>query len=127
MILVDSDVIIWNWRGNDKAATSLAAIHEMSVSAVTYMELVQGMRNQREWKNLQADLKLWQASVLPITETISARAVKLVETHFRSHHVQLADALIAATALEHRVPLLTGNVKHFKAIKGLKIKPFTVN
>ena len=127
MILVDSDVIIWNWRGNDKAAALLATTHELSVSAVTYMELVQGMRNQREWKNLQADLKLWQASVLPITEIISARAVKLVEAHFRSHHLQLADALIAATALEHRLPLLTGNVKHFKAVKGLKIKPFTVN
>ena len=70
MILVDSDVIIWNWRGNDKAATLLATMSDMCVSAVTYMELVQTMRNQREWKNLQADLKLWQASVLPITEII---------------------------------------------------------
>ena len=99
-MLVDFDVIIWNWRGNDKAAALLATAHGISVSAVSYMELVQGMRNQREWKNLQADLKLWQASVLPITETISVRAVKLVEAHFRSHHLQLADALIAATALD---------------------------
>ncbi len=82
------------------------------------------MRNQREWNALQADLKLWQAKLLPITEVISAHAVSLVEQHFRSHHLQLADALIAATALEHGVPLMTSNVKHFKVVKGLKLKPF---
>jgi predicted nucleic acid-binding protein len=84
------------------------------------------MRNQREWEALQADIKLWQAKVLPITEAISARAVSLVEKYFRSHHLQLADALVAATALEHQMPLATSNVKHFKAIAGLKLKPFKV-
>ena len=40
-MLVDFDVIIWNWRGNDKAAALLATAHGISVSAVSYMELVQ--------------------------------------------------------------------------------------
>ncbi|MGB4117385.1 MAG: hypothetical protein WBK51_12655 [Polaromonas sp.] len=35
--------------------------------------------------------------------------------------MQLGDALIAATALEHGLQLLTGNVKHFNAIDGLKV------
>ena len=35
-MLVDSDVIIWNWRGNDKAAALLATAHGISVSAVSY-------------------------------------------------------------------------------------------
>jgi hypothetical protein len=56
------------------------------------MELVQGMRNARELKNLQADLTLWQVTTLPITKAISERAVKLVEEHFLAHHLQLADA-----------------------------------
>lgn len=38
--------------------------------------------------------------------------------------VQLADALIAATALEHSLTLLTGNVKHFAAVGELKIERF---
>jgi predicted nucleic acid-binding protein len=33
-------------------------------------------------------------------------------------------ALIAATALEHQLPLLTANVKHFGAVKGLKVEAF---
>ena len=46
MRLIDSDVIIWNWRGQEAGATLLAA-EPFAISAVTYMELVQGMRNAR--------------------------------------------------------------------------------
>ncbi len=41
-----------------------------------------------------------------------------------SHGLQLGDALIAATALEHGLRLLTGNVKHFNAIEGLNLEKF---
>jgi len=126
MTLIDTDIIIWNWRGKSEAAALLDAARPFSLSAVTYMELVQSMHNQREWDALQSDLLLWQANILPITEAISSRAVSLVEQHFRSHHLQLADALIAATALAHHLPLVTSNVKHFKAVKGLKLKPFKI-
>jgi predicted nucleic acid-binding protein len=81
MRLIDSDVIIWNWRSQEAAATLLAA-EPFAISAVTYMELVQGMRNARELKNLQADLALWQVTILPITKAISERASRLVEEHF---------------------------------------------
>jgi len=127
MTLLDADIIIWNWRGKSEAAALLDAARPFSLSAVTYMVLVQGMRNQREWQALQADLLLWQANILPITEAISTRAVSLVERHFRGHHLQLADALIAATALEHRLPLATSNIKHFKTVEGLKLKPFKIS
>ena len=66
MRLIDSDVIIWNWRSQEAAATLLAA-EPFAISAVTYMELVQGMRNARELKNLHADLAFWQVTILPIT------------------------------------------------------------
>lgn len=88
------------------------------------MELVQGMRNARELKNLRADLTLWQVTTLPITRAISGRAVKLVEEHFLAHHLQLADALIAATAIEHKLAIVTSNTKHFQAVKTLRIKAF---
>lgn len=123
MRLVDSDVIIWNWRGREAAADLLGA-EPFAISAVTYMELVQGMRNARELRDLQSDLKLWRTTVLPITEAISDRATALVEAHFLSHHLQLADALIAATAIAHQITLVTANLKHFRAVKGLELKPF---
>ena len=36
MRLIDSDVIIWNWRGQEAAAALLAA-GPFAISAVTYM------------------------------------------------------------------------------------------
>jgi hypothetical protein len=123
MRLIDADVIIWNWRGQEDAA-SLLADSPFAVSAVTYMELVQGMRNRREFAKLRADLKLWRVRLLPVTEPISARAVALVERHFLPHHVQLADALIAATALQHNLVLVSSNNKHFRPIHGLRLETF---
>jgi hypothetical protein len=123
-MLIDSDVFIWNWRGEISAARALAGAAPFCLSAVSYMELVQGMRNRAELKSLQADLTQWRADILPVTEAICANAMKLIERHFLSHGLRLADALIAATALEHKLALLTGNVKHFKPITGLKLKAF---
>jgi predicted nucleic acid-binding protein len=48
----------------------------------------------------------------------------LIEAYALSHHMRLADALIAATALTHQIPVLTGNGKHFMAIKGLHVEIF---
>ena len=41
-----------------------------------------------------------------------------------SHGLQLADALIAATALQHELPVLTANTKHFGPVQGLTIERF---
>mgnify|MGYP006299946313 CR=1 FL=1 len=46
------------------------------------------------------------------------------EQHFLSHAMQLADALIGATAIFCGDPLLTANDKHFRVLKDLQIKKF---
>jgi predicted nucleic acid-binding protein len=61
---------------------------------------------------------------LYITEEISAKAMFAVEQHFLSNAMQLADALIGSTAVAHGLPLLTGNDKHYKIMKGIQIKKF---
>jgi hypothetical protein len=38
--------------------------------------------------------------------------------------MQLADALIGATAIAYGLPVLTGNDKHYKVMKDLQIKKF---
>ncbi len=124
MILVDTDVLIWYLRGNEKAYKTIECLESFTISVVTYMELVQGMRNKEELNCLRQALYAWNCEILYITEEISAKAMFAVEQHFLSHSMQLADALIGSTAIVHGLPLLTGNDKHYKIMKGLLIKRF---
>jgi predicted nucleic acid-binding protein len=123
--LVDTDVFIWYLRGNDAAAEALARSGDFSISAVTYMELVQGMRNKDELRVLRSTLRTRGAPVVPIDETISARAVFYCEEHFHSGGLRLADALVAATAVVQNAPLLTANIRHYRMIPDLILKKFT--
>ena len=51
--------------------------------------------------------------------------MQLIDRYALSHGLQLGDALIAATALEYGLTVLTANDKHFNAIEGLMVEVFT--
>ncbi|NOY53859.1 MAG: type II toxin-antitoxin system VapC family toxin [Deltaproteobacteria bacterium] len=124
MLIIDTDVLIWYLRGNDKAYKTIENIENFSISVITYMELVQGMRNKKELNGLRQALHVWNTRILYISEEISAKAMFAVEQHFLSHSMQLADALIGATAISYGLPLLTGNDKHYKIMKEIQLKRF---
>jgi len=123
-MLVDTDVLIWYLKGNENAYQVIENSSNFFISVVTYMELVQGMRNKKELNNLRKALHIWNAKILYISEEISVKAMFYVEQHFLSHSMQLADALIGATAIAYGNPVLTGNDKHYRVLKDLKIKRF---
>ncbi len=123
-MLIDTDVIIWYMRGNTNALKILEKHKGFTISVITYMELVQGMRNKKELAALRKALKLWNTKIFYITEEISSKAMFYVEQHYLSHSVQLADALIGATAVSHSISLLTGNDKHYKIVKEIKLSKF---
>ena len=123
-MIIDTDVLIWYLRGNEKAFKTIENLESFSISVITYMELVQGMRNKKELNSLRQALHAWNTTILYITEEISAKAMFAVEQHFLSHSMELADALIGSTAVAHGLPLLTGNDKHYKITKDVQIKRF---
>lgn len=123
-MIIDTDVIIWYIKGNDEAFKVIENLEAFSISVITYMELVQGMRNKKELNNLRQALHAWNSKILYLTEEISAKAMFAVEQHFLSHSIQLADALIGSTAITYGLPLLTGNDKHYKIMKGLQLEKF---
>ena len=123
-MLVDTDVLIWHLRGYPKATQRLDQLPKLILSAITYLELVQGMRNRRELLALQKSLAMRQAERLPLTPAITERATLLMETLALSHGLQVGDALIAATGLEHQLTVRTANAKHFSAVKGLQLERF---
>ncbi len=123
-MIIDTDVLIWYMKGNEKAYKAIENTKNFFISVVTYMELVQGMRNKNELNNLRRALHGWNSKILYISEEISVKAMFFVEQHYLSHSIQLADALIGATAISCGLPILTGNDKHYKILKGMQIKKF---
>ena len=123
-MIIDTDVIIWYMKGNEKAFKVIEQSKNFFLSVVTYMELVQGMRNKGELNHLRRAIHQWGSKILYISEEISVKAMFFVEQHYLSHSIQLADALLGATAITYGLPILTGNDKHYKILKDLQIKKF---
>ena len=124
-MLIDTDVLILYMRGNTKAKHLIRNTNGFSISVVTYIELVQGLRNKEELSILRKFFKSWNATIIYINEDISTKAMFLVEQYFLSHSIQLADALIGATSMVYGLPLLTANTKHNKIIKNIILKKFS--
>jgi predicted nucleic acid-binding protein len=122
--MIDTDVLIWYMKGNKKAYQVVESSTNFSISVVTYMELVQGMRNKNELNHLRKALHAWKTNILYISEEISVKAMFFVEQHYLSHSLHLADALIGATAISHGLPILTANDKHYKIFKDIQITKF---
>jgi predicted nucleic acid-binding protein len=123
-MLVDTDVLIWHLRGYPQATRRLDQLNPLTLSAASYLEVLQGMRNKAELVAVKKMLELRRAVVLPITAAISQRAITLMESLTLSHGLQMGDALIAATALEHKLAVLTGNTKHFEPVEGISVEAF---
>jgi predicted nucleic acid-binding protein len=123
-MLVDTDVLIWYLRGNNLARNEIEALPGFFISVVTYIELVQGMRNKQELRRLRQALKIWNAKILYLSEDISAKAMFYIEQYYLSHSLQLADALISATAVANGLDIFTANVKHYRILKDISLKEF---
>ena len=122
--LLDTDVFIWYLKGNQKAYKLIHNIGDFCISSVTYMELIQGMRNKEELKKLQKVLRQWNVKTIFINEEISAKALFYVQEYFLSHSMQLADSLIASTCTQYGMTLITANDKHYKVVKELDVEIF---
>lgn len=124
-LLIDSDVMIELTRKNQKAIDILTKYqerHQLCVSSITRYELLIGSRNKSELKDLLELLTFF--NTLSLNHEIAQMAEKLIIDYNLSHNLQLADALIASTALVNDVSLLSRNHKDFHYIKDLRLLPY---
>lgn len=123
-MIFDTDIFIWAQRGNAKAASAIEKEEERFLSIQTYMELLQCAENKKQHQYIKDFLTTFDFIILPLTENIGHRASIYIEEYSLSNNLRAGDAIIAATATENNLILVTSNEKHFKPIKDLKLKIF---
>lgn len=123
-MIFDTDVLIWALRGNPDAARTIGQAADRALSIVSLMELLQGARSKLEVRQIQQSLFQLDFSILPLSESIGATASSLIEQYTLTAGIQVADALIAATASLSGQRLCTANTKHFSPIRSLSLLPF---
>ena len=120
-VLLDSDILIDHLRGYEPARQYLKQFEtgerQGSLSIITVAELAAGqMRQEQEEEKVQLFLALFTHIALDFA--IARRRGEIR----RRYHTRLADALIAATALSHHLPLSTRNLQHFTLIEGVRVE-----
>jgi predicted nucleic acid-binding protein len=123
-MMFDSDVLIWVSRNDADAIALVNSTGDRAVSVVTLMELLQGVRSKAEMQTTKQFFQQLKFRILPLNEAIGHIAAGLIEEHALSGGLRIEDALIAATAREAGETLATANVRHFRPIKNLDLKPF---
>jgi len=123
-MLYDTDILIWVQRGNEKAAKLIEKDADKYLSIQSYMELLQDAKNKTHHKYIKDFINEFEFAILPLTENIGHRALIYVEEYALSSNMRAGDAIIAATAIENNIALISSNVKHFKVVKELQLKTF---
>lgn len=125
-MIFDTDVLIWFFRGNEKAKKIVRENMPFSISAVSYMELLQGALNKQELLGIKKFIKQSKTSIITINDEITHLAMEYVENYALSDSMELADALIAAASVVNDETLCTANGKHYKCIPVLQMSVFKV-
>lgn len=123
-MLFDTDIFIWIQRGNKRAAALVDRAEERYLSVYSYMELLQAAKNKQQHRYINDFLSSFGFVALPLSESIGHRALIYLEEYTLSHGLRAGDAIIAATAAENHITLVSSNARHFKPIKELKLKVF---
>ena len=114
-VLLDSDVVIEIFRQRDASILSqwseLAGSEALVLTTpVTVAEIEAGAR-QSEVKKIDHFFSLIECA--SIDEHVGKLAGELMRRYSRSHNLEIADALIAATAIRRQAALWTRNRKHY--------------
>jgi len=110
-ILIDSDILVDHLRGHNRFDPG---DDEIYVSSITRSELFSG----RATDETRVIRLLEAMQELSVDRAVAERAGRIR----RETNVRLPDALIAATAIENGLALVTRNRRDFEAIPGLVLR-----
>ncbi|MDO8689864.1 MAG: type II toxin-antitoxin system VapC family toxin [Dehalococcoidia bacterium] len=126
--LIDSDWVIDHLAGHPEATRLLTELAQggIAISIVTYMEAFQGTEREADPEGSQArlDMFLEAAPVIPFSPEVARRCARLREALRRDKkrvRSRALDLLVAATALEYDLTLVTRNLDGYSDIPDLKL------
>lgn len=122
-VILDSSVLIHHARSQKKHnsffSRSLPAYYP-NLSVISVYEIEFGAYRAGRVSDIQT-LQV-SLNILPLTEKIARQAAALEASLVRRNlQIGIKDTFIAATCLEHNLPLLTVNVRHFDRVEGLQL------
>ncbi len=121
-LLLDTSILIRHLRQRSTIAGFLLRWSQQGsvfISVVTRAEILAGMRPQEEAVTMELIDAL---DSIPVDGQVADRAGRMIyQLARRGIQLSFPDALIAATAMEHRLSVVTTNVAHF-APTGVHLK-----
>lgn len=122
-LCLDTGLLITYLRGREPGATAtLRAVRDFScsVSAITAYELLFGLARAK--KSIGETDLLSLMTILPFDEAAARRTATLHNELLQNGlDIGIKDTMIAASALEHNLPLLTLNERHFARVPMLQV------
>ena len=115
-MLLDSNILIYAAEKAEPRLDAILARRDLAVASVSCIETL-GYHKLNDAERLGLETAIERMRVLPLDHAVMERAILLRQRH----KMKLADAVIAATALNHRIALVTRNVDDFKHIPDLEI------
>lgn len=114
-LLLDTDVLIDYLRDKPEAVSYIENLkEELLLSVITIAELHAGIRDETEHSAIESFLKAFQS--VSLTNEIAILGGSIRRQYGKTHGTGLADALIAATAINKQATLITLNIKHFSML-----------
>lgn len=118
--MLDTNIVIYACQSDGAMLAPWTADDHASVASVTLVE-AQGFTGINPPEDAAIRGFLSQCLCYPLDDEVIERAVLMRQ----QKRMKLRDAIIAATALEYGLPLVTRNEADFKGIPGLQIiNPF---
>jgi len=122
-ICLGTSVLIAYLKGRESAATAVEQAIQTRVcfvTAITVYELLFGVARAK--KKIGEDDLLNVMSVLPFDDSAARRSARLHSDLIgQNEDIGIKDVLIAAICLEHSLPLLTLNERHFSRVPELQV------
>jgi len=120
--LIDSDILIGYLKNIEECRNLLDKIDDKdkSTSIINIGEILEGFPENKyqQFREFVETFTIWGLNWEEMREFAKLRA----ELRKQGNLIDNMDLLVAATCLVNKLTLITGNVKHFQRIPGLKIK-----